>query len=178
MRVLLVSHTCQSLTEGQPKVVALGRHRDVELKVVVPDRWQPYGNGPLEIMPSAERWINVHRVIWPSAGPALFYLHWYPGLGKTIQTFQPDVIDVWEEPWGLLSRQVCWLRHRYAPKAKLLLETEQNLDKHLPFPFEGFRRRSLRAADWLVGRSREAVAVARQKGYEGSELMGIWKHWG
>lgn len=167
-RVLLISHTCQSPTEGQPKAIALGRRDDLDLKVVVPTRWKHYGQWrPLEVLADAEPWVSPQRVVWPWMGPAQFYLHWYPGLKRVLRDFRPDVIDLWEEPWGLVSVQAARLRDRVCPGAAVLSETEQNLDKRLPFPFERFRTATLRRADFLVGRSEEAVAVARAKGYAG-----------
>ena len=168
MRVLLISHTCQSPTEGQPKAIALGRRGDVTLEVVVPTRWKHYGRWrPLDVLPAAEPWVKPRRVMWPWLGPAQFYAHWYPGLGRVIRRFKPDVIDLWEEPWGLVSLQAARLRDRWAPDAALVSETEQNLEKSLPMPFERIRRNVLGRADWLVGRSAEAVAVARRKGFAG-----------
>lgn len=168
MRVLLISHTCQSPTEGQPKAVQLSRIDGVELMVVVPDRWKHYGRWrPLEISEDARNVIHPTKVRWPWLGPAQFYLHWYPRLKSIVRSFRPDVIDVWEEPWGLVSLQAARLRDRYAPQAKLVLETEQNLNKQLPMPFEWIRRKSLSSADWLVARNPEAVEVCRAKGYAG-----------
>lgn len=168
MRVLLISHTCQSPTEGQPKVVALSRQEGLELKVVVPCRWRHYGRWrPLELLDDAKPYIEPHKVRWPWAGPAQTYLHHYPGLKRTIKAFKPDVIDLWEEPWGLISVQATRLRDRFVPGAALLSETEQNIDKKLPFPFERFRKHTLSRADWLVGRSTEAVDVVWRKGYSG-----------
>lgn len=168
MRVLLISHTCQSPAEGQPKAVELARLAGVELKVVVPDRWKHYGRWrPLEILPEAGGVIEPLAVCWPWVGPAQFYLHWYPKLAKVVRAFKPDVIDVWEEPWGLVSLQAARARRRWAPRAKLVLETEQNLNKQLPMPFEWIRRKSLGQADWLVARNAEAVGVCRSKGYTG-----------
>ena len=98
MRVLLISHTCQSPTEGQPKAIAMGRRGDIDLHVVVPKWWKHYGKWrPLEVLPEAEQWINPRRAIWPWLGPAQFYMHWYPGLGNLIREFRPDVIDLWED---------------------------------------------------------------------------------
>ena len=104
---------------------------------------------------------------WPWAGPAQFYLHWYPNLRKTLAEFQPHIIDLWEEPWSLVSAQVCALRNRFFPHIKILSETEQNIDKRLPFPFEQFRRYTLRSAACTVGRSTAAIEVLRKKGYTG-----------
>ncbi len=168
MRVLLISHTCQSPTEGQPKAVQLSRIDGIELMVVVPDRWKHYGQWrPLEILDEARPVIQPMKVSWPWLGPAQFYLHWYPRLSRLVRAFKPDVIDVWEEPWGLVSLQAARIRDRCAPAAKLVLETEQNLNKKLPLPFEWIRRKSLASADWLVARNAQAVEVCRAKGYGG-----------
>ena len=36
---------------------------------------------------------------------AQFYLHFYPDLARLLRDFQPDIIDLWEEPWSLVSAQ-------------------------------------------------------------------------
>jgi glycosyltransferase involved in cell wall biosynthesis len=168
MRVLLISHTCQSQTEGQPKADCLARLPGIDLCVLVPRRWKRYGQWRDAEPPISDAFrFEVGRVCWPWLGKAQTYMHWYPRLGRLLRDFQPDVIDVWEEPWSLVSAQVCALRNRYLPAARIITETEQNINKRLPPPFEWFRRYTLRHADYAVGRSREAVAVLRDKGYAG-----------
>jgi glycosyltransferase involved in cell wall biosynthesis len=173
MRVLLISHTCQSRTEGQPRAASLSRLAGVELKVLVPDRWYHYGRwrgadrggDDGEGGPPID--LEVGRVALPWAGPGQFYLHWYPALRRTLRAFRPDVIDLWEEPWGLVAAHACWLRNRVLPAAKIVVETEQNLDKDLPPPFGWFRRYALANADYVVGRNRESLAVVCRHGYRG-----------
>ena len=168
MRVLLISHTCQSATEGQPKAVQLARMAGLELCVLVPDRWCHYGTWrPAEVRPDLADVVRVGRVRWPWVGPGQYYLHHYPGMAELIRTFKPDVIDLWEESWGLVSVQACRLRSRLAPSAKIVSETEQNVAKRLPPPFEQFRRYVLRRADFVVARSDGAAQVVRDKGYAG-----------
>ena len=168
MRVLLISHTCQSRTEGQPKAEKLAQRPDLDLRVLVPDRWLHYGHwrGPDDPGDAAFSY-QVGRVAFPWTGPGQCFLHWYPELGRTLREFQPDVIDLWEEAWGLVSAQTCWLRDRILPAARIITETEQNIDKRLPPPFEAFRRYTLRRADFAVARNRDAVEVLRRKGYTG-----------
>lgn len=168
MRVLLISHTCQSRREGQPKAAQLGRLPGVELRVLVPDRWREYGvwRGPEQPLEGGYE-FQAGRVLWPWSGPAQWYLLWYPDLARTLREFQPDIIDLWEEPWGLVSAHTAWLCRRLLPQAKIISETEQNVAKTLPPPFETFRSYTLRHADFVVGRSREAVENTRAKGYEG-----------
>ena len=168
MKVLLISHTCQSRSEGQPKAVELAR-LGVDLTVVVPRRWKHYGAWRAAEPPIADagfRWKPM-RVQWPWSGPGQSYSHFYPGLARLLRELQPDVIDLWEEPWSLVSAQTCWLRDRVCPGAKIISETEQNVDKRLVPPFENYRSYVLRRADWVVGRSAEALEIVERKGYDG-----------
>lgn len=168
MRVLLISHTCQSSTEGQPKAQCLARIPDLQLRVLVPHKWRHYGNWRAPDVPAQSQYTyQVGRVRLPWAGPAQFYLHWYPELARTLKEFKPDVIDLWEEPWALVSAQACRLRNRLLPQAKIICETEQNINKTLHFPFERFRSFTLRNSDFVVARNTQAVEVVRAKGYRG-----------
>jgi glycosyltransferase involved in cell wall biosynthesis len=168
MRVLLISHTCQSITEGQPKAHALAALGDVTLRVVVPERWRRYGSWRTAQAPAAAAFeYQIAKIRLPWAGPAQSYLHTYPCMADVLREFKPDVIDIWEEPWSRVSVQVCRLRDRLLPRAKIVFETEQNIDKTLPVPFEGYRAYTLAHADFAVGRSAEAVDVIRRKGYGG-----------
>jgi glycosyltransferase involved in cell wall biosynthesis len=165
LRVLMVSHTCQSRTEGQPKAERLAAMPEIDLKVLVPSRWRHYGKWRVADVPEKSAAYQVQRPMLAWAGPAQFYLHFYPRLGRLLRSFRPDVIDLWEEPWGLVSAHACRLRDKLLPKTAIISETEQNLDRTLPPPFEPFRRYTLRNADFLIGRSTEAIEVARSRGY-------------
>src|SRR5207248_11305716 len=168
MKVLLISHTSQSRTEGQPKAQRLGKLPGVKLRLLVPDRWKHYGCWRAAEMPERPSYqFAAERVRWPWAGPAQYYLHWYPRLRQILKEFRPDVIDLWEEPWGLVSAHTCWLRNRLLPGTKIVSETEQNINKTLPFPFERFRAYTLGNTDFAVARNAEAVGILRSKGYTG-----------
>jgi glycosyltransferase involved in cell wall biosynthesis len=168
MRVLLVSHTCQSPTEGQPRAERLGRIPDLELRVLSPDRWLHYGKLRQPHVPQdASFGYEVGQVMWPWVGPAQYYLHWYPRLATLLKEFRPDIIDLWEEPWGLVSAHACLLRNRLLPQTRIVSETEQNINKSLPLPFERMRSYTLRNANFAVGRNSEAIEVLRSKGYNG-----------
>ena len=168
MRVLLISHTCQSQQQGQPKAARMGRIPGVELRVLVPNRWREYDSWRTPQPPLDESYqYQVGKVNLPWSGPGQWYLHWYPELAETLREFKPDIIDIWEEPWGMVSAHATWLRNRLLPGTKIISETEQNIAKILPPPFESFRSYTLRHADFLIGRSGEAVEHMRAKGYTG-----------
>ena len=168
MRVLLISHTSQSDTEGQPKSHCLAALPGIELCTLVPDRWKHYGHWRSPTVPQQLRFrFEVGKVALPWVGPAQNYFHWYPHLRQLLLDFKPDVIDLWEEPWGLVSAHACRLRNQLMPQVKIISETEQNINKKLPPPFEWLRKYTLRNADFAVARSGEAMNVLREKGYHG-----------
>ena len=168
MKVLLISHTCQSRSEGQPRAHELANLPDLELTLLVPDRWKRYGDWRRAQTPvDADFRFVEGKIMWPSSGPGQTYLHWYPALPRLLKQIQPDIIDIWEEPWSLVAAQTCFWRDRVCSGAKIVAETEQNIDKKLPPPFENFRSYVLKRADTLVGRNAESLEIARRKGYAG-----------
>lgn len=172
LRVLLISHTCQSPTEGQPKPERIAAMPGIELVTLIPDRWKHYGKWrKAETVPNPRCTYRIGKVAWPWAGPGQFYFHWYPQLKRLLREFKPDVIDLWEEPWGLVSAHAVWLRNRMLPQCKVISETEQNINRTLPPPFEQFRRYVLRHADYAVCRNQEAISVMRSRGFRGEATV-------
>lgn len=172
MKVLLISHTCQSRTEGQPRARELAKLPGLELTLLAPDRWKRYGDWRRAERPaSAEFRFIEGKIIWPWSGPGQTYLHWYPALPRLLKQLQPDIINIWEEPWSLVAAQTCFWRDRVCPDAKIVAETEQNIDKQLPPPFENFRSYVLKRADFLVGRNAESLEIIRAKGYDGPSCV-------
>ena len=169
LRVLLIGHQFQVPTEGQAKAAALARFADIDLHVLAPALYREGEVRWRRPVPPVEPGyqFQVSPVGLPWGGPAKWYFQWYPKLAKTLSALRPDIIDVWEEPWSLLSAQICRLRDKLLPDAKIISETEQNIAKTLPPPFEWFRRFTLRKADFLIGRNAEALTVARSKGFRG-----------
>jgi glycosyltransferase involved in cell wall biosynthesis len=168
MRVLLVSHTCFSRFAGQPRAIAIAHESDIDLSVIAPERWVEYGIRHAADVPYPSRvdWRFL-SVRWVSAGPAHWHLHWYPALKANLERINPDILDIWEEPWSLVSFQTIRLVKSMFPSCRIVQETEQNIYKLLPFPFHHFRHYSLRYADYAIGRNKQSLDVLRQSGYSG-----------
>jgi glycosyltransferase involved in cell wall biosynthesis len=168
LKVLLLAHSCQVRHEGQQKAQRLGSLPGIDLRVIVPDRWFEYGKWRETQWPERPSYsFQQEPVRWPWSGPGQWYLHYYPKLARTLRSFRPDVIDIWEEPWGLVSVHACWLRRRILPASKVISETEANINRQHPFPFNKFRRYTLKHADFAVSRNAEGVNVLRANGYRG-----------
>ena len=174
IRVLLIAHACQVGNEGQQRAQQLGQLPGIDLRVVTPDRWYEYGGWRTVQLPDNPSYtLQPAKVRFPWSGPAQWYFHHYPALGETLRVFRPDIIDLWEEAWGLVSVHACWLRNRFLPSAKIVSETEANIPRIHPFPFKQFRSYTLRNTDYAVARQTEGVGVLRAKGYKGPvEVIG------
>ena len=168
LRVVSISHSAVNKASGRIRYETMVAARpDIELTLVAPDRWIEYGkrmpldphSGPLN--------FRVEPVRLPVMPMAKWYLHYYPRLGALLSELQPDVIHLWEEPWSLVGLQAVRLRNRLLPKAAVMLETDQNILRRLPPPFQQIRRYNLSHIDLLIGRQPESLEVARACGFSG-----------
>ena len=167
LRVLSVAHGGVLHGVGRRRYEALSGQAGLELTLVVPERWREYGvtyraepqSGDIKVIAAPARWL--------AAGPAKWYLHHYKSLGRILREVRPDVIHLWEEPWSVVALQALRLRDRLLPDAALVLETDQNILRRLPPPFEQIRRLTLKHTDLLITRQAEAEAVSRACGFTG-----------
>ncbi len=171
-RVLLISHSCRTAVEGHPRAAALHALGTVDLKVITPRTWRFYGKwtGVEHPHPSLFN-MTDHAVILPWLPGIGSHMHTYVGLRHILNGYQPDIVDIWEEPWAMVSAHATKLIRSEFPNTKILLETEQNLYKTLPPPFSNFWEYTCREADYLVGRSEEAVDVSKAYGYRGEAAV-------
>lgn len=168
MKVLLIAHSCISPFWGVPRAQALSEFPDIKLCVLTPKTWYEYGKRvkPSAVDDSDFLYLN-QPILFPKAGPAKWYLHVYPKLASLISSLRPDIVDLWEEPWAMVSFQVACLLSLLRKPTKLVVETEQNILRSLPPPFEFIRKFIFHRSHAVVCRSRGAENVARSCGYQG-----------
>jgi glycosyltransferase involved in cell wall biosynthesis len=146
----------------QKKLEELARFDDVELTVIVP----PYWRDERGVMPLEQVYTQGYQfIVEPMLLNGHFHLHFYPGLGKHVRRFQPDIVHIDEEPYNVATFQAMRLAKRAGAKA--LFFTWQNLKRTYPFPFSSIESYNLKKADYAIAGNQEAVEVWRGKGYKG-----------
>lgn len=95
----------------------------------------------------------------------------YRTLTLHMPSTRPHIIHAEEEPDSLSALQVALMRRLYAPKAKLLLHTWQNVNRPKRWKVRQVLRISLREADAILCANREAVEVLRAVGYRGTTAV-------
>ncbi|MCX2727303.1 glycosyltransferase family 4 protein [Thermomicrobium sp. 4228-Ro] len=162
MRILILS---KALVNGvyQRKLEELARLPEVELLAVVPPAWIESRVGVLQL---ERRFVNGYQlVVEPMWFNGHHHLHFYPGLGKHIARFRPDILHIDEEPYNLVTAHAALVGKRYG--AQILFFTWQNLYRRYPPPFSWFERLNYRLASAAVAGNHEAAEVLRRKGYRG-----------
>ncbi|HQX62501.1 MAG TPA: glycosyl transferase family 1, partial [Thermomicrobiales bacterium] len=107
----------------QKKLEEMAAAPDLELLVVVPPKWVEGRVGTLELdrLFTEGYQLEVEKMAFNGR----HHLHFYPGLGKVVQRFQPDLIHIDEEPYNLVAAQATTLAKRVG--AKTVFFTWQNL---------------------------------------------------
>ena len=89
----------------------------------------------------------------------------YRSLTFALRQIKPDLIHAEEEPDSLTGLQIAMARRLFAPRAKLLWHTWQNVNRRKSWYVQVITNFNLRQADAILCANQEAVAVLRQMTY-------------
>jgi glycosyltransferase involved in cell wall biosynthesis len=147
-------------------IAALGH----EVTLLTPKTWTE-GNRqvPLEESPGSPVHLIAQQPLgsfWPS--PRTRNLgHFYPGLRDLLLQAQPNVLEVFEEPYSLCAWHALRTACAVVPDTLRLVFSAQNILKRFPPPFSIFERRVLQQADAALPVDPLVVPVLQAKGYRG-----------
>ncbi len=163
MRVAFIARYLQKV--NQRKVEALAAQPELELWHVAPRRWRDnFRTYQQEIAEGC----GYHLLIadaFPLRNDIHRFVYWPPTL--FLNRIKPDIIHIEEEPDSLAALQAVIARRRWAPHAKLIIFTWQNILRIRRPLVERLARFVLRHADHVIAGNREAGEVLRQQGYAG-----------
>ena len=93
------------------------------------------------------------------------HFHFYLGLEKAVREFRPDVFNIEEEHYSIVTWQAFRIARKYG--AIPLFYTWQNIFKKYPPPFSNIEKYVFKNCGAAVTGNSEASAVLRQKGFSG-----------
>jgi len=131
--------------------------------------YQTYSQHP-DILPDLAyslKPVPIYRVGHPHRGFLISLLAF-------LKSFGPDVIAVERDPDTLIALQVAIARNVWAPSAKLILHSWQNVARPLrPLP-RWVLNRTLRAAEGICYANQDGSEILQQWGYTGRTFYQIW----
>lgn len=161
MKIIIISHSMVvDIYRKKLRYLAdNGRH---ELLLITPKRWREGGS---IVEPQNDNRDYQHKTV-----PHYFGYHgakfiYGISLYQTVKQFNPNILYVEEEYFGLAAFQAAWLRTRINPHMKLVFFTSQTIYNRYPYPFRATERYVLRQADGMLGVSSEVGEVLRRKGF-------------
>ena len=95
----------------------------------------------------------------------------YRSITFGLRQFRPDIIHAEEEPDSLAALQITFARRLFAPRAKLILNTWQNVDRPLRPEVRWVMRQCLQAAEAVLCANQDAQSRLREHGYAGETLV-------
>jgi glycosyltransferase involved in cell wall biosynthesis len=118
--------------------------------LLTPERWTE-GNRVVEFEETPPSSLRVVRSTpwgssWPTA-PLRNVAHLQGCVGRLLEETEPEVLEVFEEPYSLAAYYAFYTAHRRRPACLRLVFSAQNIHKRYPWPFSGFQRSVLSKAD-------------------------------
>lgn len=147
----------------QRKLEELAALPDVELMVVVPPYWYEERVG---VQRFERAYTSGYQLVeYPMWFNGRHHIHFYPGIGRIIRSFKPDILHIDEEPYNWVTLHAAILGR--LARAKVMFFSWQNLYRRYPIPFRMIELSNYRLCAAGVAGNREAVEVLRRKGYRG-----------
>jgi L-malate glycosyltransferase len=168
MRVMVISHT-YIVDLNREKLRALTRlASDIEVTVVVPQRWRPGGvqNRIIESKAFEEgrfRVVPVGNFSQNNQGLLCFG----PGLMDLLKQTRPQIIQVEQGAKSLAYAQTITLNRMLGLGAKNVFFTWWNLPYRLKFPVSWLEAYNLRYTHGIVAGNQDGADILRQRGYMG-----------
>ncbi len=124
MRILFIDKTAV-LESNHERYEKIASQPSVELCVLTPVWWHEHMrdvHGERTQHPDYQ--IRLGRTFWTGSYSRGFYLN---GLGRVLKEFQPEIIQLLEEPWSFFAGQTLWFARRLVPQAKVFFYTWENI---------------------------------------------------
>jgi len=151
------------------KIALMAQNTDLTIWQIRPSSWQDELLQIEQFTSDATAW---RQIALPLIGrPNDPHRTIYRTLTFALRRFHPHIIHAEEEPDSLSALQITLARALWAPQARLILYTWQNINRPKRWYVKSVMRTTLRAADSILCANQEAVHILRQQGYRGHAMV-------
>ncbi|MFX0196564.1 MAG: glycosyltransferase family 4 protein [Candidatus Hodarchaeota archaeon] len=173
MRILVISHSCV-VSEYRKRISEVAKYGEVDLNLLVPKRWIQY-NSWVSLEKEKDdsyRIISVQPRTWALGDTSLRNVtHVYPRIKSILEDVNPDIIEIWEEPFSMVTAHTIFCAKRVKNPIKIIFFSAQNINKKYPFPFCSFEKYTYKNADYAFLMNNEVATTLQMKGYNKDFLI-------
>lgn len=136
----------------------------IELTVITAKRWYETAKWqnfePIEI----DKYYKIYplRTIFTNHVRAFFYLNLFK-IAWIILKHKPEIVYIKEEPYSTSTFLIILLIKIFSSKSKVIIESDENIFKNHPFPFNIFEKINLRLTDTLSLVASDAFEIYEKK---------------
>jgi glycosyltransferase involved in cell wall biosynthesis len=159
MKVLTIAHNAVAAS-NRARSEALRRVRGVDATLLTPPWW--FEEGRRLKARCDVPWWRVGRTLFTGNGTRHLYL---TELARAIRDLQPDVLDLYEEPFSFVALQTLVLRDRLAPNAALVFYSAVNVPRRWRWPYRAIERLVLQRADGAHAPNSDVPRVLARRGF-------------
>lgn len=158
LRILTIAHNAVAASNRR-RVTVLRELSGINVTLLTPPWW--FEEGRRIDLPKSVEW-RVGRTAFSGNGTRHFYM---TGLIEALRAAQPDVIDLYEEPFSLVALQTLVLRNLLAPSAAIVFYSAVNVQRQWRWPYRWIERMTLQHADGAHVPNHDVVPILRAKGF-------------
>ncbi|UCE39113.1 MAG: glycosyltransferase family 4 protein [Thermoplasmata archaeon] len=150
-------------------MVEVAKYPNVELTLLVPQHWLQFNKIVSLEKDSDENYLVISNepITWGFKQNAFRNVtHIYPGIRQLLKRVEPDIVELWEEPFSAVTAHTIFWIKRTVPKARVIFFSAQNVFKRYPPPFWAFEKYTYENAHFAFLMNKEVIGVVRRKGYE------------
>jgi glycosyltransferase involved in cell wall biosynthesis len=166
LNVLTIAHNAVAASNRR-RVEALQRLPDVEVTLLTPRWW--FEEGRRIDVPRSAPW-RVGRTIFSGNGTRHLYV---TGLIEALRKANPDVIDLYEEPFSLVALQTLALRKLLAPSAAVVFYSAVNVHRQWRWPYRWIERMVLKHADGAHVPNEDVAPILWAKGFGAQKPVSV-----
>ena len=160
---VLFSWHAAVLAANQKYIAYLAEEPDLKVTLLVPPRWDESTSMVEAYVPiSAQYDVRVDTVKKACKGISFRYRN----IRDALNTVQPDVIFLYEEPYSYVAWQILYWKRKICPQARFIFYTWQNLDCPYSFWHRQAEKYVFRHSDLGVAGSRDCEDVLRLHGFQ------------
>ncbi len=163
-KVLVIGHN-YVFAENRKRLYELVKTGEFQMHLLSPRWWiENTIRIPFQKETNPNLMVRAGHTIFTGHNTLCFYLG---GLIKSILEFDPDILDVHEEPWSLALLQIILVKKLFKLRAKIICYSAQNIRKKFPFPFRQVEQYAFENLAYIYTCNNEIAGVLRAKGFTG-----------
>ncbi|HWN09648.1 MAG TPA: glycosyltransferase family 4 protein [Pyrinomonadaceae bacterium] len=162
MRVLRIAHSSLTPALRQRERAFARCYPGVDLQVLTTERFR---EAEMEVEATPDDLFPVRTASSHFSRHIQLFAYDPRPIIKALREHRPHLIDMGHEPYSIAGAEILTLCRWFAPKAPIVMQTNQNILHNYPFPFSWLEQRAFRRVAAAYACSDTVVEVLRAKGF-------------